>query len=524
MDPYIYKVTEERRNGPVIFISREIAYTFPFSFAYLAGYLKEKGETVEILFKPRNDNEICETIKKVIQKKPILVAMGGLFPELEEMRKWITLFNLYGRDIPLVIGGQMVSPTPELAMKVTGANFGVIGEGEIILYQLVSSLRNNEDLTQIGGLIIRLDTDDLISTGPGEIIENLSQLPAIPFELFPEEEWVPIGQWYCCHFPQAHWYYSDRVIPVHGGRGCPFQCNFCYHHSKPRYRNIPEMLSEAKRALISYHGNVLYFGDDLVLGNPKRAAELVKELERQEIHCSYSLSTRFDILSRIDNELLLKIKNSGCRIIGLGIESGSDRILKIIGKNCTSQVIIEQLRRLKEVGIIPTVSIMVGQYSETKEDVEKSIQLMQIAVRENPNINFAFTICTPFPGSRLYQEIFNHKYLKDEMEYYQKYFGNSRIGDWNLIVNMSRMSDLEVKEMFDKINKIYQNERVKALGYRLLLFERAFQILCIVNKFLIKYLNIFKVSKKISYPIENISTKIIISLDKIRLRLRGISY
>ena len=56
--------------------------------------------------------------------------------------------------------------------------------------------------------------------------------------------------------------------------------------------------------------------------------------------------------------------------MGLGIESGSDRILKVIGKRFTAETIRTGLERLRNVGILPTVSIMVGQYTETVEDVE----------------------------------------------------------------------------------------------------------------------------------------------------------
>jgi anaerobic magnesium-protoporphyrin IX monomethyl ester cyclase len=89
--------------------------------------------------------------------------------------------------------------------------------------------------------------------------------------------------------------------------------------------------------------------------------------------------------------------------MGLGIESGSDRILKIIGKNFTAQGIKDQLERLRDAGILPTVSIMAGQLTETKEDVDASIRLMRDSVRSNPSIQYGFSITTPFPGSPLYR-------------------------------------------------------------------------------------------------------------------------
>jgi radical SAM superfamily enzyme YgiQ (UPF0313 family) len=378
------------RDGPVVLVSRPIAFTFPLSYAYLAGYLLGQGENVEVIFR---QPDRAALVKQIMGFNPVLVGFGNLYPELREIRDLIGLLNQAGRRFPIVIGGQMVSPIPEFAVKITGADFGVVGEGEIILHQLVCALRQGKDPSEIKGLAVR-QGNQVVLTGPGPFIEDLSELPPVPYELFPETEWLQIGRWYNTHCPQPHWRFDDRVINVHGGRGCPFKCNFCYHHSIARYRPIDLMLAEAKGSLERFDGNMLYFSDDLVLATPKRARELVAGLRALRRPVEYSISTRFDILDRLGDDLLAEMKETGCRIMGLGIESGSDRILKIIGKNCTSAQILHNLSRLKQVGILPTVSIMVGQFDETRDDAEASIRLMLESVRENPNIQYAFTVTT----------------------------------------------------------------------------------------------------------------------------------
>jgi len=222
------------------------------------------------------------------------------------------------------------------------------------------------------------------------------------------------------------------------------------------------MLTEAKKAFECFKGNMLYFSDDLVLATPKRARELVDGLRKFGRPLEYSVSARFDILNRLDDNLLADMKETGCRIMGLGIESGSDRILKIIGKNCTSTQILHNLRRLKQVGILPTVSIMVGQFDETKDDVEASIRLMLESVRDNPNIQYAFTITTPFPGSPLYQHIMKNGLLRGDEEFFKKYFSGH--SGWNMVVNLSRMSDEEVWNMYNKITVLYCKEQKKVMS------------------------------------------------------------
>jgi hypothetical protein len=106
--------------------------------------------------------------------------------------------------------------------------------------------------------------------------------------------------------------------------------------------------------------------------------------------------------------------------------------------------------------------------------------LMRRAVIDNPLINFNFTICTPFPGSKLYNLIFEKGLMKTEEEYYDKYFyGKYRVGEWNQIVNLSDMKDDEVIEMYNRIWSEYKKVKREELGVKVQLFG----MMCIaINK------------------------------------------
>lgn len=451
------------KNGPIVLVSTPIAYTFPNSYAYLCAYLIQNNENVKLHFRDASPQIIAQ---RIMAENPLLVGFGNLYVELKEISIIISILNNMGRKFPIVIGGQMVSPIPEFAVEVTGADFGAIGEGEITLYNLVKCLREKLDPYNIKGLVI--NNGGLINKTecPGEIIEDLSNLPSIPYELFPEKEWLNIGDWYAQHYPyQILWKAGDKVINVHGGRGCPFACNFCYHHSKSRYRPIDIMMYESNNALKRFNANMLYFSDDLVLSSPNRAKKLVEGIGKLNKKIEYSVTGRFDILSRMDDNLLKEMKDTGCRIMGLGAESGSDRILQIIGKSCTSDQILEGLEKLKKVGILPTVTIQFGQDTETKEDTEKSIQLMKKSVESNPHMQWNFTITTPFPGSPLYNMLINTGKIKNHQYFYDCYFSPSkRTGIWSQVVNISDMKEFEIIEAYNKCWGIYKETKSKILN------------------------------------------------------------
>lgn len=519
----IFPISEKNRNGPVVLVSQTIQFSVPFSFAYLAGYLKEQGEQVIILFRPTDPQNFPKFIQEITKLNPVLVGFGSLYPELNDIKKIIGLLKNNNCNFPIVIGGQMVTPTPEFAVKITDADIGVIGEGEIILHELVKALRNEKDIIFVKGLAVKAG-DGIIMTGPGEFIEDLSKLPPIPYELFPED-WIMIGKWHAEHYPLPFYRYNDRIITVHGGRGCPFKCNFCYHHSKPRFRPISIIMAEAKDALDRFDANMIDFSDDLVLATPQRARQLVDEIKTWNKKISYKVSTRFDILTRMDDDLLKKLKETGCRVISLGVESGSNRMLKIIGKNTTSENILVQLDRLQKAGILVNLSIMVGQHTETKGEVEESIRLMQTSIRKNPNLTYHFMITTPFPGSELYEILFEEGLIQNHSQFFEKYFTKiSSTNKWAQIYNLSAMTEAEVIMMYKQINKQYAKERKENINLVALGIEYIQPKIGTLNEIINQKILPDNTALK---PIKNIYAslyrKFQNSLDNTRLKLRGIA-
>jgi radical SAM superfamily enzyme YgiQ (UPF0313 family) len=216
---------------------------------------------------------------------------------------------------------------------------------------------------------------------------------------------------------------------------------------------------------------MLYFGDDLVIASPKRARELVEGIRNLSRPVSYSISCRFNVLDKLEDGLLKEMKDTGCRIMGLGIESGSQRILDLMHKKITVAQILGGLRRLKDMGILPTVSIMVGQFTETIEDVRQSMDLMVESVRYNKNIQYAFTITTPYPGSELYDIAFEKGLLKNHRDFFEKYNPSRDLS--GISVNLSSMSDDEIIRMRNELETRYIEEKSKLISSEVINVENS---------------------------------------------------
>jgi radical SAM superfamily enzyme YgiQ (UPF0313 family) len=454
------------RDGPVVLVSSPIAYTFPTAYGYLCGALVAAGERPVMLFR---DHGIEDLLDEIMNARPLLVGFGSLYVELEEVREIITALDEVGRDFPIVVGGNMVSPTPEFAVRRTGADYGTIGEAELTLVELVRALRNGVDPSGQPGLCVRRDDGRVVSNGPGPIITDLRNLPAVPYELFPTDQWLNIGDWYAHNYPHQNlWRAGDRVINLHGARGCPNTCNFCMHFNRYRVRPLTDVFARAQDLVRRFDANMLYFSDDTALASPRRAEQVVEGIARLDRPVSYSVSATFDSLARIDDHLLRELARTGCRIMGLGAESGSDRILRVI---CPGTVSAEQMRhewrRLRAAGIYGTATMQFGQHTETLEDVEQTIAFVKGAVEDAPEAQWNFTITTPFPGSPLYQTLLRDGRVRDIDDFHERYHHGTegaRVGWCRQVVNFSQMTDVEVLESYHRARRVYLETKAHALG------------------------------------------------------------
>lgn len=443
-------------SGRIIVANDPPSYTFPLGVGYIIGYLKAQGEDASLVFWPSSPYFYRDFARRLIASKPLVVGLGGLYSNLRQVREIIHHLNEEGRNFPIVIGGQMVTPTPEFALEITGADIGVIGEGEIIFHNLVTALRERRDPSTVKGLVVRGD-DTFVRTGDGPIIEDLSQLPRIPFEDFSDEDtWLHTGRLYS-RLTQAQWRFSDRVVPVHAARGCPYKCNFCYHHSRARYRPLDVVIGEAKELAARYDATLLDISDDLVIATPQQAEKLAAAMANFGRPIEYYLSIRFDTLSKMDDHLLRELKRTGCRTVGPGLESGCQRVLDAIGKRITVEQITTGLRRLKDAGILVTSAIQVGQVDETMDEFRQSLSLVHEAVQYDPDIALAFAITTPFPGSALYKLAFDRGILKSDRDFFDRFDPARDIG--GLSVNLSAMSDEEVVAARQMLEETYYREK-----------------------------------------------------------------
>lgn len=393
---------------------------FPFGYACLGGVLQSEGHQVEYVFPTANRLNIEDVVNRISNSDVGLIGLGGLLPCLPTVIDIISMAKIVRRDIPIVVGGPMVTYTPELVLRKTGADFCIAGEGEIALLKLVNSLENNKVCADIPGLVFQRE-GKIINNGMAEIMP-LADIPMPSWDDFPMDYYMYAGS----RPPPWSNQGTSRAFTWLLSRGCPAKCNFCASGCKPRYKTIAQSLTELREIVDRFKPDYITFVDNLFTRNKEHTIELCESFMSSGFSFKFSVTSRADL---VDTQLLTIMKKAGCQAIFYGLECANNHILRSIKKGITVEQMIEAIEVTKEAGIYPMVSIMFGQPGENFNDFFNSLRIALMSTNSGdpvPNIASIMPLLT-FPGTDIYNYAQEHGYFTNDEDYLRRYGDNYQI-------------------------------------------------------------------------------------------------
>ena len=369
----------------------------PLGLAYIAGYLRENGVEVEGL-DLRFLNDWNETKKRIISSSADLVCIGAMTIEMPRALAVAKIVKTrLGADVAL--GGPHPTVCPDEVIREENVDFVVVGEGEHTTQELVEALEGRRELHTIKGLVYKDQkrTERIVHNPKREPIPDLNTLPYPAREIFPINEILSN--------PVTNFPLPSPALHIFASRGCPFKCRFCqpcldklFGH-KVRYRSLENVFSEIEHLIEKYHIHALMIEDDTFTVNKRWTEKFCEEMERRGLsnEIVWYCHSRADT---IDRETIRKLKKAGCISVCFGIESGSEHVLQILGKNVSEEQSWNAIKMCKEEGVIVVANIMIGTPGERIEDLEKTVRLIEST---EPELVFV-GITTPTPGTYLYED------------------------------------------------------------------------------------------------------------------------
>jgi len=370
----------------------------PLGLGYLATACRANQHNVSIIDCLKDGIKIDDLMKKINNLKPDVIGFQCHTFDLRFVKEILKDCKNLRADIITVLGGAHPSAAPEqsFAYFKDFLDFIFVGEAEKGLPMLLDKLENkiSIDFTEIPGLAWRDDNNVYIN--PKIYIEDLDSLGMPAWDLLSPEKYPET--------PHGAFFNKFPVVPIIFTRGCPYLCAFCAAHlvvgRKIRKHSIDFMLKEIIYLYNTHKIREFHIVDDNFAFDKNYAKEFLKSLIA--LNLDISLATPNGVrIDTLDEELLYLMKKSGLYLISLGIESGSDRILKNEKKNITVKEIREAVSLIHSAKIDVAGFFIIGFPDETKEEIMKTINfsLKLGLLRAN------YFTYLPFPGTSSYNEL-----------------------------------------------------------------------------------------------------------------------
>jgi anaerobic magnesium-protoporphyrin IX monomethyl ester cyclase len=262
----------------------------------------------------------------------------------------------------------------------------VRGQGEDTLLELLEAIRRKHGLEDIKGLSYK-DLFGLHRHNPERPMKGPDSFPWTPFHRVPVDRYLRPS------------YFGRRTAVHHASIGCPFRCSFCGVHAA--YGNRERMESPARTAEIlrhlvaSYGADSVQFYDMNFFMREDHARDLADRL--LPLGLRWWCEARVDTLCRYSDSTLDALRRAGCTMIFFGAESGSDWALKEMQKDITTEQTLQMASRMRQCGIIPEFSFVVGNPKDPERDTRETVSFIRIIKRLNPSSEIIIYHYTPVP-------------------------------------------------------------------------------------------------------------------------------
>ncbi|MBN1232375.1 MAG: radical SAM protein [Candidatus Coatesbacteria bacterium] len=352
----------------------------PLGLLYLGTSLQNCGAEVKICDEIVEDDPFAF----IEEFKPEYLGITVTTPMFERTIQIVKFAK--ERGIKVILGGPHITPQPEKTLQESGADAVCYGEGETTIVEWIT-----KPPSEVLG-IAYMENGNVKLNPPRPLAEDLDAIP------IPDRNLLNIKKY--LNDEEFGWPLRKgrQVFRIFSSRGCPFQCTFCASWRtfgrKIRFRSAANLLEEIKLSLEKFDVNHFMFIDDTLTEDRKRLREICEGMKKIG-NIYWSCYSRVGL----SLEELTLMKESGCELIGFGVEHGSPKVLKLIKKAITREKVEETFKLVKKAGIPSKAFFMVGLPGEDEEEFKISLDFAK-----KLNAPFVWiSILIPLPGTEIYE-------------------------------------------------------------------------------------------------------------------------
>lgn len=365
----------------------------PLGLLSVASYVESKGfktQVIDVHIEKLSANELFEKIKTA---NPRVVGLSVMTATSNAAHQIARIAKQAAPQCKVIFGGVHSEALPAETLCNSAVDAIVRGDGEETFLQICQDI----DFSKILGISYRQDKSVIHNTAaPVEM--NLDKFP------FPAYHLVPMNKYY----PAIGAYKRLPAINMLMTRGCPGKCIFCNSaQTTLRTRSADSMVEEVKYLKKTYGIREIQFYDDTFTVMRKNVLRFCELMAKEDLKMSWACFVRADCFNE---EMAYAMKRAGCHQILIGVESGDDQILETIRKPIDRERTRSSIQLARKVGIDSRCAFIFGNQGETVESMRTTIEFSK---ELDPDIAL-YNICTPYPGTQIYQWAKQNSYLVSE--------------------------------------------------------------------------------------------------------------
>ncbi|MDD5687484.1 MAG: radical SAM protein [Elusimicrobia bacterium] len=381
----------------------------PLGIAYVLSCLERNNIQFDFIDTTFVDPDYDKILKK---NNYLAFAVGGLNADFEFIYTTIRKIRSIQPGLPVILGGNITKDINHHILfdkDKLGIDFGIVGEAETSLPHLVNRLNmGTEDFSGVPGLLYKDKKN-------GEIIKNIPvRLDLESVNILPAWHRINMEQYKHCNIPFMK---RQIALPVVTGRGCVGACSFCSPTVGAfRMRPIKHVIEEIEFLFSTYDFELLFILNEMFYRTKDEILAFCNAYKNVKSRKPWICSMRADV-SGIDADTFSAMKESGCVLTSAGIESGSDRVLKMMNKQTTIEQVKKFYRAARTAGLPCVGTFMVANEGETEEELKQTIDMVT-----KEEMNCDGMLLDTYSGTRIYKNALKKGLIKDEWDHLRQTF------------------------------------------------------------------------------------------------------
>jgi radical SAM superfamily enzyme YgiQ (UPF0313 family) len=417
--------------------------TQPMGLMYIGAALKKSGHEPKIHDCALDYKDLHILRHTIKDWEPDFIGISIIITEVEQTKRVMAVIRDILPEVPVTFGGPWPSANPEEAIKIYGADFVVLGEGELVFPELIDSLNKHLPTDSISGTASMVNGNVKINEGRYLTEDELNALPFPAWELLDHKLYAKM--------------YSGAAVgrrpymAIVTSRGCPYRCAYCHQTMGKVFRKRPahSVLAEMEELRFKHGFKEFEIMDDCFNFDRKRMYAILTGIRDRlgDVKLLFPNGLRSDMLEPED---MILFKQAGTVSIGFAIETSSPRLQKMIHKNLNIERATLAINASVKEGIYSTGYFMIGFPTETYEEASATVEF---AIRSKLH-RAMFVHVIPFAGTKLTEmaaDTFKNKKITIKPQE-ANYFASP--------LNLSAMSDSELRKVFRRAyRRFYMNPK-----------------------------------------------------------------